>query len=97
MALSKAEKERRKSIAREQAAKEHEEAVAGMPLRLNDLKALFDYLDVELVTGCEHDCRLTRQFLATHNIPDEPVLLWLQQYGGYCDCEILANVEEYWS
>lgn len=97
MSLSKAEKDRRKLLLKEQARNERVAAEAAMPLLLNDLKALFDYLDTALAAGCDHSCALTQQFLAARNIEAEPVLLWLQQYGGYCDCEILANVEDYWS
>jgi hypothetical protein len=24
------------------------------------------------------------------------VIPWLREQGGYCDCEVLANVEERW-
>jgi hypothetical protein len=45
-------------------------------------------------TRCDYTLRLTKQFLqqrlwAVHHVTD-----WLKQHGGYCDYEVLANVEE---
>ena len=40
--------------------------------------------------------RLTQQFLASRSILPESVIPWLGRYGGYCDCEVLDNVEERW-
>ncbi|HEV8694469.1 MAG TPA: DUF2695 domain-containing protein [Lysobacter sp.] len=31
------------------------------------------------------------------NLPAAPVLAWLGRYGGYCDCEVLFNVEDRWN
>jgi hypothetical protein len=45
--------------------------------------------------ACDDTNRLTKLFLnqigATNS---QEVLDWLADKGGYCDCEILANVEE---
>ncbi|MCL2528115.1 MAG: DUF2695 domain-containing protein [Defluviitaleaceae bacterium] len=30
----------------------------------------------------------------SRNILAEPVLSFLREHGGYCDCEVLSNVEE---
>jgi hypothetical protein len=29
-------------------------------------------------------------------MPVAMVIHWLRDQGGYCDCEVLANVEERW-
>ena len=43
---------------------------------------LFDYLDERLEKrGCNHDFSLK-------------VLEFLEENGGYCDCEVIFNVEE---
>lgn len=83
---------RRAAEARQRAAEE-----AGLPVARQVLWALFDHLDQSLAAaGCEHSMRLTQQFLASRSILPESVIPWLGRYGGYCDCEVLDNVEERW-
>lgn len=91
------EKRKRKALSTQvkQAAQDRREA--NLPLPKSDLKALFDYLDAQLdVDDCDHSLRHTRAFLAKHQLPAAAVVSWLMEYGGYCDCEVLANVEEAW-
>ena len=38
--------------------------------------------------------RLTEAFLTNHGCDTEAVLTWLEDHGGSCDCEVLANIEE---
>lgn len=66
-----------------------------IPMPREKFKELFDYLDDQLETNdCIHDLRLTVEFLNNHQIPVEPVIEFLQSNGGYCDCEVLMNVED---
>lgn len=60
------------------------------------LEDLFDYLDENLPTkGCNDDLSMTISFLKEHGAKNiDNVIAWLQSKGGYCDCEVLANVEE---
>jgi hypothetical protein len=53
-------------------------------------------LDGELNNkGCDDPNILTKTFLEQLNIENlNDVLDWLADKDGYCDCEILANVEE---
>ena len=38
---------------------------------------------------------LTVAYLKNHGVKDlDNAIAWLQSKGGYCDCEVLANVEE---
>jgi hypothetical protein len=58
---------------------------------------MFEALNRELpIRGCDHTRRLTQEFLERHGLPAERVLAWLDGNGGFCDCEVLANVEERW-
>ncbi|WP_426058334.1 DUF2695 domain-containing protein [Hymenobacter sp. B1770] len=92
---SQEEKQRRKAIQNELRQKADEEKLAALPMPKPKLAAFFDYLDQQLT---EHDCddtlRFTQEFAATQNLAFEPVKQWLGELGGYCDCEVLANVEE---
>jgi hypothetical protein len=57
---------------------------------------LFDFLDTELEkNGCNHSPFITKSFLQKNSISNIiEVTEWLAKNGGYCDCEILANVED---
>jgi hypothetical protein len=71
-------------------------ALAALPLPVAELKAMFDMLDVELPkNGCDRTRRLTQAWLVGRGHPVEGVFAWLDTQGGYCDCTILANVEQH--
>lgn len=75
-------------------AKELEALEASMPLSKEDLRSLFDYLDHELALGCDHTASKTLAYLRSRSLNTESIVPWLQKLGGYCDCEVLGNVEE---
>ena len=94
---SKQEKQRRKAMVHAQIAAQHAREEARLPLPKPTIKALFDAVDVGLSqTDCDHTLRHTIAFLQQHDLPQERVVAWLAEYGGYCDCEVIANVEERW-
>lgn len=90
-------KARRKAAIREWQAKNRSAARALLPLPNEQMKALFDMLDIEFPKqGCDHSLRLTRAWLVQRNLPEAKVIAWLNDNGGFCDCEALANAEEAW-
>lgn len=91
------ERERRKRLVRAIAQKAQAEAEARMPISRDDLDDLFNHLDEELPKfGCNHSLELTKAFLTLRSVDAESVVPWLGEYGGFCDCEVLANVEDAW-
>jgi len=94
---SKEEKRRRKSLIKIIDQKETAEAIDNMPISFKELAKLLDHLDEQLgVEGCDHTPRMTIKYLENINLPSEEILSWLREYSGYCDCEVLANVEDSW-
>ncbi|WP_085947151.1 DUF2695 domain-containing protein [Vreelandella titanicae] len=94
---SKQEKRRRAALVEAMVAEDTKEAIENMPLSLAVLGELFDYLDETLEQeGCDHSPRATQLFLSQKGLDPNQVLPWLEEQGGNCDCEILANVEESW-
>jgi hypothetical protein len=93
---SKAEQERRKTILREISQRQRADTITTMPISQSDLAELFDHLDMALTVKCDHSLKFTRQFLQVKGLSEATVIPWLGEYGGYCDCEVLANVEEAW-
>ena len=94
--MDRADKERRKQILNDLREKAREEFENSLPMDKNIFVGLFDHLDSKLgEKECEDDHTMTRVYLNTIGIENiEDVLGWLVVKGGYCDCEILANVEE---
>ena len=92
----KSNKERRKQIMDDLKNKAEQEFESSLPMSSDNFKILFDYLDTHLNDkGCDDTNTLTKTFLLQSNIEKlDEVLEWLADHGGYCDCEILANVEE---
>jgi tRNA G37 N-methylase Trm5 len=93
---SKAEKLRRKQLLNEIIKERTDEFNKSLPMSKEDFQELFDYLDSEFSTKkCDHTNNLTKEYLSkkgTENI--ENILNWMAGHGGYCDCEILANIED---
>jgi Protein of unknown function (DUF2695) len=92
----KSERLRRKEMVREVVAKRRAEAERQLPMSLVQLHGLLDTLDKALAAGCDHSLQYTQAYLSSQNLASEEVVPWLQEHGGFCDCEVLANVEEEW-
>jgi len=94
---SKEEKLRRAKLVEAIVQEETAKAIENMPISFKDLAALFDHLDEVFGNeGCDHTPKITKAFLESRNLNTEEILPWLEEYGGYCDCEVLANVEDSW-
>jgi hypothetical protein len=90
------DKSQRKQALQKWRAQQRAEARAKFPLPPSELKAMFDMLDVEFPRqGCDRSRRLTKAWLTTRGHDVESVFAWLDDNGGFCDCEILANSEQY--
>ena len=91
----KSEKARRKELlhaVREDARRKVRES---LPAPAPVLKALFDYLDERLGSSeCDDSLHHVRDFIRRHSLPEEAIVSWLEDNGGYCDCEALANAEQ---
>lgn len=94
--MDKDEKERRKQILDELRQKQQQEFEQSLPMDKEVFANLFDSLDTQLKEhGCDDTNKLTTKFLEDNKIVNiETVLNWLADNGSYCDCEILANIEE---
>ena len=94
---SKNEKLKIKQLLNEVKAKIQEDKVRDMPISFQNLANLLNHLDEELGTkSCDDTLIMTINYLQSKNFNDEEIVPWLHEYGGYCDCEVLANVEDAW-
>jgi len=92
----KSEIERRKRIMNELRKKADEEFESSLPMSRDFFKRLFDYLDIQLgEKACDNTLLLTAHFLKTNTITNTEIIIrWIQEHGGGCDCEVLANIED---
>ena len=91
------EKQRRRDMRHQWESQQRAAARAKLPLPDDQLRALFDFLLAEFpIQGCDHSLRLTEWWLGTQGLPVEPVVAWLQDNGGFCDCEAAGNAREAW-
>jgi hypothetical protein len=90
------EKKRCRELLQNSKAYERTKFEATLPAPKSEIKALFDYLD-ENVEDCDDTLRQTVEFVRERNLPEEPIISRLNKHGGFCDCEVLANVEDEYS
>lgn len=63
---------------------------ASLPMSREEFECLFDFLDAR--ETCNHNLEGTIEYLESKGIASEPVIEWLREQGGYCDCEVMVNV-----
>lgn len=91
----KAEKARRKEMLHSVREDMRRKVRDSLPVAVPVLKALFNYVDSHLdSTECDHTLRHVREFIRSHDLPEESVVGWLEGNGGYCDCEAVMNAEQ---
>jgi hypothetical protein len=61
-------------------------------MEISTLKDLLSYLNKDSSPPCNHTYRETIEFLRSRNIDPATVIPWLQEHGGFCDCEVIYNV-----
>ena len=84
--------ERKRELKRE--AREVEKAAAQQAMLLDEdsLNELLDHLDASSVeVRCDRSLRVTGAWAAERGIDPNALCSSLRQFGGHCDCEVLAN------
>lgn len=88
------EKAQRKQLLHSQREEQRRSIQEGLPVPVAMMKALFTYVDKQLSSSeCDDTLRHSGEFLRTNDLPAEAVISWLEDKGGYCDCEVF-NAEE---
>jgi hypothetical protein len=91
---TKDEKARRKQVAAELARTEQAARAAGMPLDRPQLEALLAHLEGQVDgAGCDHSTSATQAWAREQDVEVPRLLRGLAEYGGYCDCEIVMNID----
>lgn len=87
------DKQQKKAALKHWKHAERADQIAGMPLSPEKLHKLLEFLDANL-KACDHTTKLTTIFLHSEQLEKNNVLSWLGERGGYCDCEVLANLAD---
>jgi hypothetical protein len=62
--------------------------------RARNSKPLLEHVDAAVAAnGCDHTPAATDDWAAREGIDLERLHQGLEEYGGFCDCEILMNVD----
>jgi len=76
---------------------EKDDARSMFPLPNDKLEAMFDAVEIALENaGCDHSLRTTTEWLRSNGVDVDAVVTWLENNGGYCDCEVVANARDHW-
>lgn len=89
------EKNRQKELLKELKLKEKQAFINSLPFETEKFKDLFGFLNVRLgEEECDDTLSLTLKFLREQDLYSENAINFLGEQGGYCDCEVLNNIEE---
>ena len=65
-----------------------------VPLSRDELEQLVEFVDERLqAQGCAHDQALVREWCRENDHEEALVIFGLATFGGFCDCEVVLNVE----
>jgi len=74
-------------------AQQRAAALAALPLPVAELQAMLAAIEAELESqDCSNHRDLTNRWLAARGHDAEKVGAWLEEHGGYCDCEVVENL-----
>jgi hypothetical protein len=91
---TKDEKAERKRLKDEYLRAQQEASAARMPLDRAQLEALLEHVEAAVeANGCDHTLAATEAWAAREGIDLDGLHDGLEEYGGFCDCEVVMNVD----
>lgn len=91
---SKDHKSERKRLKDDYLSAQQAASAAHMPLDRAQLGALLDHVEAAVAAdGCDHTLAATVAWARQEGIDLERLHEGLEEYGGYCDCEVVINVD----
>jgi hypothetical protein len=92
---SREEKARNKELKQQVRDAERERLRTSLPCTPEKMRQLFEFLAAKIEdSGCPDTLENTLQFLRSQSLPEQGIIKWLDDSGGFCDCEVLYNAEE---
>ena len=84
---------RKEELKRAFKQRERQTLIDSIPISHHDLRDLFNPPDWGGLE-CDHTFRETIAFLEARDLDVERVTTCICVYGGFCDCEVIYNVDE---
>jgi hypothetical protein len=76
---------------------ERKKAQAAFPLSNELLESLFTFVEAQVENeGCDHTHLFTNRWVSENKQKCLPIFEWLEENGGFCDCEVVANAHDHW-
>ena len=86
------DKDQKKKLKAQFKQNEQNNLITSLPLPIDELKELLTFLNREKAPPCDHTLRESIKFLKDRSLDTEKIIPWLNDHGGYCDCEVIFNV-----
>ncbi len=68
-----------------------------MPAGQESMSQLLDRVEDELYESeCDHTLRYAMRFMMERGLNFPKITNWLNENGGYCDCEVMKQIAPYW-
>ena len=88
------DRERRNALRNRYRDEEEERRREQLCLTREQLTALRDYLEAALEeVPCDHRLTATLRWASAAGVDEAELRRGLAEFGGYCDCEVVLNVE----
>ena len=89
------DEERKRALKQQVRDQERRAFLNAMPMTLAQATALIEVLDTRLSSeSCDHTHRLTSEWCNQQRLDPTIVVGWAREHGGYCDCEVAANIAQ---
>jgi len=70
------------------------EILAKLPVTIETLQNCFVFPDGQFqIIECDRTLKQAFNFFEQNDLPRTELIEWLNENGGFCDCEVLGNVE----
>ena len=94
------DKKRRSQLKKQTAGAEHAAFLLAIPLPIEQVISLIEHVgnelhsrDPRITPACDHTLRFSKAWCAQHGVSENAVCEWLRDHGGFCDCEVIFNVD----
>jgi hypothetical protein len=68
-----------------------------VPEEQDTISQMLDYIEDELYdTDCDHHLRHAMRFMMDNRLDFPKLTSWLNENGGYCDCEVMKQIAPKW-
>ena len=86
------DKDQKKKLKAQFKRNEQDALKSSIPMEIGELKELLSFLNREDAPPCDHTLKESIEFLKSRDLVPEKIVPWLQEHGGFCDCEVIFNV-----